>query len=202
MITNSDLLLKQKETIISTNKVFMEMADKPTSDLDNVFFGIILLTNQRLFFFEVNNAKIVKKKSSDVAISVGSNIGKKIIGQIPVVGFFADLAITSAEVSYSLLKKDNHEKYLTEQYSRNNQSFCVPLKRINTCQKYGNKWISNKKNQYITISIQYDFSLQTGFSFQRYCIYTCISKYFTLTELPTDIYKLYDNISNELYNSE
>lgn len=203
MITNSELLLKQKETIITTNKVFIEKTDKPSSNLDNILIGIVMLTNQRLFFFEINNAKNVKKNSSDVAISIASNIGKKIIGVIPVVGVFADLAISSAEISYSLLKKaNNHENYLTEQYSRNIQSFCVPLNRITKCQKYGSKWISNKKNQYITICIQYDFSLQTGFSFQRYCIYNCISKNFALTELPTDIYRLYDNINNELYNSE
>jgi hypothetical protein len=203
MITNSELLLKIKETIITTNKVFIEIADKPSSNLDNISVGIIILTNQRLFFFEINNAKNVKKKSSDAAISIASNIGKKIIGEIPVVGFFADLAISSAEISYSLLKKeDNHENYLTEQYSSNKHSFCVPLNRITNCQKYGNRWMSNKKNQYIIICIQSDFSLQTGFSLQKYCIYNCISKNFTLTELPTDIYRLYDNISNELYNCE
>jgi len=201
MITNSELLLKPKETVTTTNKVFIEIADKPSSNLDDIFVGIIILTNQRLFFLEINNAKNVKKKSTDIAISIASNIGKKIIGEIPVVGVFADLAIDSAEISYSLLKKENnHDNYLTEQYSRNTQSFCVPLNRITNCQKYGNKWLTNKKNQYITICIQSDFSLQTGFSLQKYCIYNCIFKNFTLTELPTDIYGLYDNISNELYN--
>ena len=159
------------------------------------------MTNQRLFFFEIDNAKNVKKKSTDVAISVASSIGKKIIGEIPVVGFFADLAISGVEISYSLLKtENNHEKYLIEQYIDNKESFCVPLNRITNCEKHGNFWTSNKNNQYFTISIQTEFSIQTGFSLKKYCIYNYISKNFSHTEIPTNVYRLYDNIRNELYN--
>jgi hypothetical protein len=145
-IRREDKEFFQDELKIKAEQVFLEKADQPSSQYgEGIPWGLLLLTNKRLFFFNIGTGSMNDDKSYQISGSKGIDRISKRLDRI-----FPDDGIEAA-IEYGSSKfLDKGDKIDIEQYLDKKDSFVIPIEQIVSCEKFGNphffKPFTAKKN--------------------------------------------------------
>jgi hypothetical protein len=166
VIRKEELQFREEEKKIMTQQVFLEKADMPTSRLGSgIPMGVLMLTNRRLFFFNISEGKSLRNMGMKTIVK---EVSMGVVSEIPIVGNVADYAVDIAEYMIDRLKDRNLE---FEPFLDKESSFVIPVQQIVSCEKYGSTWLQGLgviyyKRRYLQLSIMHNTGLITN-----YCVY-------------------------------
>ena len=166
VIRKEELQFREEEKKIKVQQVFLEKADMPTSRLGSgIPTGILMLTNKRLFFFNISEGKSLRNMGTKTIIK---EVSMGLVSEIPIVGNVADYALDVAEYIIDRLKDRNLD---FEPFLDKERSFVIPVQQIVSCEKYGSRWLQGLgviyyKRRYLQLSVMDNTGLITN-----YCIY-------------------------------
>jgi hypothetical protein len=163
MIRQDELDFFQGEKNIKSEYVFLEKSDKPSSRTGvGINQGILILTNRRLFFFNI-------KEGKSTAVKRGRKMATHIVSEIAnhfTLGL-ASFAISMVEAGIEtgvehLRHKENIDLV---SISKNEKSFVISIHDVVDCRKYGGAFTIGSKGRYVQISIRQYIGVE------KYCIY-------------------------------
>jgi hypothetical protein len=180
-ITREEIKFSYDEWEFKVEQVFLEEASQPSSEYgDGIPRGILMLTNRRLFFFDMDTGPIEESKKSRL-LSTSFKLADQFVPFVPFEGI--EKIIQGGEfltelTEYCLSRQESG--YLNfEPLLDNKGSFVVPVERIVSCEKFGRYWSPNMgfgpfqfKRKYTKIGISE--GNYVGARTNYYCIY-CVN---------------------------
>jgi hypothetical protein len=148
--------------------VFLEKSNKPSSfSGGSISFGILLLTNKRLFFLymgEGNRNKLVLKTLPSVLPVISDHLGLESISTL------IDILEKGEELGDMVIEKIREKKDFIEFFDNEN-SFVIPLERIVNYNKTSSIWeffgLFARKKNYFTFEIR-----NNDGTLSNYCVYS------------------------------
>lgn len=167
-INKDEIKFSNGEKKIKVEEVFSEKSDRPTSTTGaGISRGVLMLTNRRLLFFSEEKTEslgrmVLKLIPSTAASMVIHGFAGELIGGV------SDYAIDGIN---HIIEKRGEENNV-ERFLDNKDSFVIPVERIVTCEKFGNRfhyWIGIPafKKRYVRIGILDNAQSKIDY----YCIY-------------------------------
>jgi hypothetical protein len=157
------------EKKILKHHVFLENSNKPSSfSGDGIPYGILLLTNKRLFFFYINQGKlknlILKALPGYLLPIIADEMGGESFSKL------AEFLEHTSEIGEEIIDKLKEENEFIE-YFDNERSFVIPLKRIINYQKTRFIWqycaLPTLKKSYFKFEVR-----NNDGSITSYCVYS------------------------------
>lgn len=164
VIRTDELPFLEGEKKIIAQQVFLEETFAPTTRIGSgIPTGILMLTNTRLLFFNMDKGKSLRQFAPKEAAIL-------VVSQIPVIGEVAD---TTMDIVDYIIDKLKDRKLDLELYINREGSFAIPVEQIMSCEKFGSRWLHGLgvfyyKRSYLRITIIHDGVRKT------YCIY-CVN---------------------------
>ncbi len=150
VIKKGNINFLEGETEIKSQMVFLEKADQPNSkDGIGIPKGVLQLTNKRLFF--------LSKEKGDTK-GLLKAIASTLAGEFTVS--ISDL------IQYGARKLKERRGIDFKPFLNNENSFVIPVERIISCEKVGDRFITNIKKKFLLIVIA-----DNKGSRANYCLY-------------------------------